>query len=146
MNLALVIAGLVVVLDQLTKYAVVQLLPYLSSRPVIPGVFYFTHVRNVGAAFGLFAEQRVLFIVAFVLITVAFFVFRSELRQLGMLALVASGLVLGGALGNAIDRVWLGYVVDFFDFKVWPVFNVADSAIVVGSILLAFCVMRADGK
>ncbi|MDP3487849.1 MAG: signal peptidase II [Bacillota bacterium] len=146
MNIALVIAGLVVVLDQLTKYAVVQLLPYLNSRPVIPGVFYLTHVRNVGAAFGLFAEQRILFMVAVVFITAAFFFFRSELRRLGTIALVASGLVLGGALGNAIDRVRLGYVVDFFDFKVWPVFNVADSAIVVGSLLLAFCVIRADGK
>ena len=146
MSLALVIAGLVVFLDQLTKYAVVQLLPYLDSHPVIPGVFYLTHVRNVGAAFGLFAKQRVLFMVAVVLITVAFFVLRNELKRLGTLALVASGLVLGGALGNAIDRVRLGYVVDFFDFRVWPVFNVADSAIVVGSLVLAFCVIRADGK
>lgn len=146
MSLAVIIAGLVIVLDQLTKYAVVQLLPYLNSRPVIPGVFYLTHVRNVGAAFGIFAEQRVLFMVAVVLITVAFFFFRSELRRLGRLALVASGLVLGGALGNAIDRVRLGYVIDFFDFRVWPVFNIADSAIVVGSLLLAFCVIRADGK
>lgn len=146
MNLALIIAGLVFILDQLTKYAVVQLLPYLSSRPVISGVLHFTHVRNFGAAFGLFAQQRALFFGAAIFITIAFFVFRHELRQLGLLAMISSGLVLGGALGNAVDRIRLGYVVDFLDVRVWPVFNLADSAIVVGSLLLAFCVIRADGK
>lgn len=146
MNLALIVAGLVVILDQLTKYAVVQLLPYLHSRPVIPGALYLTHIRNVGAAFGLFANQRVLFLVAFFLMLVAFFVFRTELQRLGTIAVGASGLVLGGALGNAIDRIRLGYVVDFLDIRIWPVFNLADSAVVVGSLVLAYCVIKADSK
>jgi len=146
MSLALIIAGLVIILDQLTKYAVVSWLPYLSTLPVLPGVFHLTHVRNVGAAFGLFAHQRLLFLGALLAIVIAFVFFRHSLEALGTMGLVASGGVLGGAVGNAIDRFRLGYVVDFLDFKIWPVFNLADSAIVMGALVLAFCVIRMDGK
>jgi len=107
---------------------------------------HLTYVRNFGAAFGLFREQRLLFLLALIVMLVAFVWLREELLRLGNVAILASSLLIGGALGNALDRLRLGYVIDFLDFRIWPVFNIADSAIVVGAVLLGFCFLRADGK
>ena len=107
------------------------------------GFFRLIHVHNTGAAFGLFQGQSFLLtIIALVgvvaLLLYAFF-FHHKFpfldNRLGKLAL---GLVLGGTVGNLIDRIYLGYVTDFIDFNFWPAFNIADSAIVVGIIMLAY--------
>jgi signal peptidase II len=136
------IAGAIVALDQLTKALILHLLPEGSSVPVIPGVLLLTHVRNPGTAFGLLRGSGPLLTVI-TLVAIAFiisywcYVRRSGLRRAPLL-LLGLALPLGGALGNLADRVRLKHVVDFIDFRVWPVFNVADSAITIGACLVAY--------
>ena len=142
------IAALVVLLDQVSKYWIARQFSLYETLPVLPGFFNLTYLTNTGAAFGLLAGQpafwRHLFFVAIavtalVIITVLYFRLRQEsfFYELGL------GLIAGGALGNLVDRVRLGSVVDFLDFYIgsyhWPAFNVADSAITVGvSVFLVY--------
>ena len=150
-------ALLIVVADQLSKLWIRSNLDIGESLFEV-GFFRVTHVHNTGAAFGLFQGQSFLLtIVASVgvaaLLLYAFFFHRKcpfVDNRLGKLAL---GLVLGGTVGNLIDRVYLGHVTDFIDFDFWPAFNIADPAIVVGVIILAYSIIslarvreRSDGQ
>lgn len=128
---------LVFLIDQLSKYYISQTLAYMESVPVIPGIFDLTYIHNYGAAFGIFQNGRPFLIVMTVVALGLFFYFYPQFPK-DWLTRLASGLALGGTLGNFSDRLRLGYVVDFFDFKIWPIFNIADSAVVVGMILLAW--------
>jgi signal peptidase II len=141
----ILIAGGVVVLDRLTKWLVSQRITLHDSVDVIPGVFRLTHVQNQGAAFGLFSESPSEFKVAMlILFSVAALAVVSALLWKNGNAMnttaIALSLVAGGAMGNLWDRVASGRVIDFLDFYLgshhWPAFNVADSAIVVGALLL----------
>ncbi len=131
------------VIDQISKYYVVQNLHYLESTPVIPNIFHLTYVHNYGAAFGILQNKRVFFIVISVLVITVFLYFYRHLPK-DWMTKIAVGMALGGTIGNLFDRLRLGYVVDFFDFQIWPVFNIADSALVVGMILLAWRVLFTD--
>jgi signal peptidase II len=139
------IAAIVVALDRLTKWAVASTLPLHESLTVIPGFFHITHVQTTGAAFGLFAEStaqwKVAALVTFslvALIIVSILLWRNSHAVSTMT--IGLSLILGGAFGNLWDRMLAGHVVDFLDFHIgqyyWPAFNVADSAIVVGALLL----------
>ncbi len=134
--------GLAVVLaDQLAKWAVVHWLAPGVRVPVLPGLIYFTRVHNPGAAFGLFAYQQ-LFLTAGAVAVLAFAWWRR--RDIGRLPRgmrFAVSLGLGGAVGNLIDRLFRGAVVDFIDILILPVFNVADMAIVAGVAVLAWFVL-----
>jgi signal peptidase II len=141
----IIIAALVVTLDQFTKWLVAQRISLHDSVDVIPGLFRLTHVQNQGAAFGLFSESPSEWKVAMlILFSVAALAVVSALLWKNGNAMnataIALSLVFGGALGNLWDRVANGRVIDFLDFYVgshhWPAFNVADSAIVVGALLL----------
>lgn len=136
-----VILILVVVLDQLSKYWIVNHFTLYESVPVIPGFFNITYLHNTGAAFGIMAGQptwwRQFFFIGITVVALAVIVFmyrrlESESRWYGP----ALALIAGGAIGNLIDRIRYGSVVDFLDVYVsthhWPAFNVADSAITVG--------------
>ena len=103
---------------------------------IIPPAFHLTYVQNTGAAFGLFKGQQWLFLACSVV--VLGWIIQAFIRQHKLPAVIeiAYALVLGGSVGNLIDRVRLGYVIDFLDFRVWPVFNIGDSAITVGVALL----------
>jgi signal peptidase II len=139
------VAALVVVVDQITKRIAEEKLEQTNVRsvplPVIGDVLRFTYVENRGAAFGLLQDQTAFFVVVGLLVIVVIAASYRYLPQSGFLLHLALGLQLGGAIGNLIDRVRQGYVVDFVDFGYrsnwWPVFNVADSAIVIGVGLLA---------
>ena len=141
----LLIATSIVLLDRLTKFLVSVRISLHDSVDVIPGLFRFTHVQNQGAAFGLFSDSPSEWKVAIlILFSVAALAVVSGLlwkngNSLNATA-VALSLVFGGALGNLWDRIASGRVVDFLDFYVgshhWPAFNIADSAIVVGALLL----------
>jgi signal peptidase II len=140
-------AGLVYALDRVTKVLAEQ---HLSGRPpveIVPGVVQLRFTTNPGGAFGLFGGAAWLFVLASVVVIVAVVV--SSRRLPSALAAVSLGFVLGGALGNLTDRVirgpaFSGEVVDFIDFQVWPVFNLADSAIVVGAALLLLSSFRRE--
>jgi signal peptidase II len=136
---------LLVALDQVTKWLVSRYLTLYDNLAVIPGFFSLTHIRNKGAIFGAFS--RVNSPAVFLLLTVAslvalalvlYYFFRTPASERGMK--LALSLILAGALGNLIDRVFRGYVIDFLDFHIkgrhWPFFNVADSAITIGALLL----------
>ena len=134
-------AVLVFVADQVTKAIAVATLSDGGSVRVIDDVLHWTLQRNPGAAFGIFRRAPVLFTVLAIVIAVAIVWNSPNVRD--RLHACALGLVLGGALGNLADRLFRppgpfrGHVVDFIDFRVWPTFNFADSAVVIGAILLA---------
>jgi signal peptidase II len=135
----------ILALDQWTKWLVEVHLPHHASSPLIPGLLNLTHVRNSGVAFGLFASTgggsggllTVLGLLALAAVGLYFWLAPSRDRSL----LVALALVVGGAIGNLIDRISSGAVTDFIDVYVgahhWPSFNVADSAISIGIVLMA---------
>ena len=130
------LAVLVPIVDQVTKAIVIRYLPEYESVTIIPGLLAWTHVRNPGAAFGLLPFQRSLFIAVAALLVVAAVVFRRRIFAEPPLVQAALGLGLGGAVGNMIDRLRTGFVTDFIDVPLIPVFNVADTAIVCGVALL----------
>ena len=126
----------VAVLDQFTKHLTQANIPYGQRIPVVPGFFSLSHIHNTGAAWGMLqGHNRWLITLSFVMLAVVI-VFRRHFIGESRLSRVAAGLILGGIVGNLVDRVRLGYVVDFLDFLLWgypfPAFNVADSAICIG--------------
>jgi len=137
--------SLVVALDQLSKLWVVRRFALHESREVVPGFFNLTHIVNYGAAFGFLnsgtpAAWRTAFFSVVALAAICLMLaFLRQARDEGRRMEMAVSLVAGGAAGNLIDRLRLGYVVDFLDFYIgrhhWPAFNVADSAITVGVAL-----------
>ncbi len=143
-------AAVVVAVDQLTKALVVSNLREGEPRRVIDGVLSWSLQRNPGSAFGLFRHVPVLFTILAALIAVAIVVRAPRVRD--RLTGVALGLVLGGAVGNLVDRVarppglFRGHVIDFIDFHWWPVFNLADSAVVIGAALLLISSYRAERR
>jgi signal peptidase II len=135
------VAALVFLLDQASKYVVLTSLSLGEAwNPIVILKPYFsiTHVTNTGAAFGLFQDHGTLFAIVAVAVVVGMVIFYRYLPSDRIWLRVSLGLQLGGALGNLLDRVHLGTVVDFIDFKFWPVFNLADTAIVSGVAVLAF--------
>lgn len=143
----LVVAGAVIAADQLTKIAVERALPLNSSWAPFPGVahlFQFTHVSNTGAAFGLFPTGSLLFAVVAVVVGLVILVYNFQLPAGNLLLRLALGLQLGGALGNLLDRLRLGHVTDFLDFGPWPVFNLADTAVVAGVVLLGLLMLLEE--
>jgi signal peptidase II len=127
------LAGIIVILDQLTKYLIDQARPNFQ---VIPGFFNLSYVRNPGAAFGIFQHKQ-FFLIGVSLVAAGillFLLFYEREDRKGLL--LALALILGGTCGNLIDRVRWRYVIDFLDFYIgkhhWPSFNVADSAITIG--------------
>ena len=145
----------VLLLDQWTKGIVVRSFQLHESRPVIPGFFDLTYVQNSGAAFGLFAsvdsslKAIVLNSVAvIVFLIVSAYALRSSLKSVRLQ--VGLALILGGAVGNLLDRVRFTYVVDFIDFSIsghhWPAFNVADSAICAGVALLFLDMLQREDE
>lgn len=138
------IAVVVVLFDQASKHFVVTRLAYGETLSLVPNILSLTYVRNFGAAFGLFYRQRLLFFGAMLILGIAMLVFWKEIVLVGRSAVWASGCLLGGAFGNFLDRIRLGYVVDFVDVGFWPVFNVADSAIVVGTAVLSYVILRTE--
>jgi signal peptidase II len=123
-------------LDQATKAAVWLTMLRGDTIPLIPQVLSLTCVYNTGAAFGLFATKTNLLILVTVLLVAGIIWGYRKLPMERTLVRYGVALVIGGALGNLLDRIRLGYVVDFIDFHFWPVFNLADMAIVAGACLL----------
>lgn len=131
-----VVAFTVLVIDQLTKFAVRHWIPVGSAVPVVPEVFHLTHAENTGAAFGIMPNGTALLLVVSVGACLFLAIWGPRLSRGHTLLFWALSCQLAGAMGNLVDRVAAGKVTDFLDFHVWPVFNVADIALTVGAALL----------
>ena len=134
----------IIIADQITKFYITKYFLLHESIPIIPNIFHITYVRNTGAAFGILAGNeawRHIFFLTIGVITLCLLFFFFIKHQNEKLVLLSTSFIAGGAIGNIIDRLRLGYVVDFLDFFIgkyhWPAFNIADSAITVGGCLLA---------
>lgn len=148
----LFISGGIIVLDQLTKLLILQYLPLHSSLEIIPGFFNLVHVRNPGGAFSIFAGadsalRQGLFMGLTVFIVIVLLFAYRKLRPEDRWTRTSYALIVGGALGNLVDRLRFGgEVIDFLDCYVgayhWPAFNVADSAITVGALMLVVSLLR----
>ena len=141
------VAGLIVLADQITKALIIKHVPLHNNIQVIPGLFDITHILNPGGAFGLMANMSAvvrtvvfLFISSLAVGLILYFYIKTP-RQYVFLA-IGFALIFGGAIGNLIDRVRFGVVVDFLDFYIgkyhWPAFNIADSAITVGIFIFIY--------
>lgn len=140
------IALAIVIADQVVKAVVVRLLPLGESVLVIPGVLALTRVQNTGAAFGLAAALPMI-IPAAIALTFLFLLFYNRPRWTRRpLARGAVALLAGGAVGNLIDRVRLGAVIDYLDVFIWPVFNLADIAVTAGAALLIVSIVRQEKR
>ena len=146
---------LILVADQLTKFIVDQTMPLHHSIPVIDNLFSLTYIRNTGAAFGILsgsaASFRLPFLVLFSILAIGFVVTmlrRLPDRETGLITALA--FILGGAIGNLIDRVAYGEVIDFLDVYWstfhWPAFNLADSFITVGVLITVYYLIKAKGE
>ena len=151
MPLLIFLGGGILLLDQLSKLLIASTLPLHSLREVIPGLFNLVHVRNPGAAFSILAGTdaawRQGLFVGLTLFVLAIILFAyGKVPQSDRWIRTAYSLIIGGALGNLIDRVRMGEVIDFLDFYIgsahWPAFNVADSAISAGAIMLVISLFK----
>ncbi len=148
----LIIAGAIVIPDQITKAIVLSKMALYQSITVIPGFFSLTHIHNPGGAFGFLAQQDAsirigIFILASSVAIFFIFLFYRQIPKTHPVLSAGLALIFGGAIGNLIDRLRFGKVVDFLDFYIgamhWPAFNVADSAITVGvGIFIAHLLFR----
>lgn len=135
------IAAIVFALDQLTKFLVLKYIPYSQSWsffPALARIFRFTFITNTGAAFGMFPQLGSAFMVVAIVVVLAIILFYRHLPTDNIWIRLSLGLQLGGAMGNLLDRMMHGYVVDFIDIGFWPIFNLADLSIVVGVTILAY--------
>jgi signal peptidase II len=149
------IALLVIALDQLTKQIVLRLLPYAQEKVVIEGFFKFVHWGNTGSAFSMFRGNNGLLAGVALFALLVLFLSRHLFDSRTLLSQVAFGLIFGGIVGNLIDRLWAGRVIDFIYFYIqrpdgteigFPAFNVADSAICTGVAFVFFITWRSDHK
>jgi signal peptidase II len=136
------IALLLVLLDQLIKILVENRLDVGESIPIISNVFHISLTHNTGMAFGILGGQAALSMwIAIIVIGVVIYYFDEVTEPISRIALA---LILGGTIGNFIDRLKFGWVVDYLDFRIWPVFNLADMALTVGVVILIIMFWKAE--
>lgn len=141
------IIAILIGLDQLSKYWALNYLQEIGSIPIIQNVFHLTYVENRGAAFGMFQNNQIIFVIVAIVASIfgLYYLHTKKMNFIGKSGIV---LIISGAIGNLIDRVRLGFVVDYFDFRiVWEyVFNVADVFVVVGTLMLCIYILFFEGK
>lgn len=140
--LPIIIIGLLTALDQLTKFIITSRFGLYETKPVIQDVFSITYIQNTGVAWGMFKGKRIIFLIlTFIALLFAFRIYYNVYNKKKYIPIrICLILLISGALGNMLDRIRLGYVVDFFSFELidFPVFNVADIMVVVSFFLLFF--------
>lgn len=145
----ILIGFIIILIDQISKGLVDKYIKFGESIKVINKFFYLTNINNTGAAWGMLSNQTsLLIIITFVVIALLFYYlkeFKKNARNI-----IAFGLLLGGIVGNLIDRLFLGYIKDFFELHIWsynfPIFNISDTCIVVGAILLIIAILSGEDK
>jgi len=139
---------IIAILDQTAKLFAAGLLPSVKTIPVIEDVFHLTYVENTGAGFGVFSGYTWILTALTVLVILAVVIYMTVKRPKNKIFVTALTFMMGGAVGNVVDRIRLGYVIDFFDFRLinFPVFNVADCFITVGAVLFVIYVIFLSDK
>jgi len=132
-----VLALVIIILDQYSKWLVRYRIPINKKIPILDKFVYLTHVANVGAAFGMLPNGRLFFILISSISIIVIIILAFKL-SFNFLISISIGLILGGISGNLIDRIFLGSVTDFIDVKFFSVFNIADSSITIGTIIILF--------
>jgi len=127
--------------DQITKAVVMRSMVPGESIPILQDIFHLTYVLNPGAAFGILSNQRMFLLVTGAALILATAYFYPLLKKSDAFLRFGATAILSGAVANLIDRVQTGYVVDFFDFRIWPVFNIADIAIVIGMGFMIYAIL-----
>lgn len=137
----------IAIIDQFTKYIVIKNIQYSYELEVVKDFFYLTHVRNKGAAWGILQNYRIFFLVITGVVVFCMLYFMTNEKN--SYAKVMYAIIIGGAIGNFIDRLFRGYVIDFFDFYIgsyhFPTFNIADIFITLGAIMIV-CEVFYKGK
>lgn len=133
-------------LDQVSKWLVRDAMDLGQSIPIISSLMSFTYIENRGAAFGIMAGGRVLFIALTFLLLAFLLWYRHQNKHQSLLLEISTGLIIAGALGNLIDRIVKGSVTDFIDFHFFPIFNVADIAVTCGVFLMAVFIFKDENK
>ena len=146
----IIISIILLCIDQISKLLVVNLLTKTESITIIKNFFYLTYINNDGAAFSILVGKRIFLILIAVLVIVMLIRYIKKNNIQNKLELVSISLIIGGSLGNLMDRVVRGYVIDFLDFKIFnynfPIFNLADIFIVIGVFLLLLKELRKENN
>ena len=127
--------------DQAVKHLIRTTMVQGQSIPIIENIFHITYIENPGAAFGILANQRMLFLILTAVIVGVMIYLYCSLSNKKSLTAISLGIVVSGAIGNFIDRFMQGTVTDFLDFRIWPIFNIADIAICVGLALICYFII-----
>ena len=135
-------ALLIIFLDQLAKFLIKRSFQTNKPVPIIKNILDFTYVTNTGSAFGLFKGFNLFFILFSIIVIITIVYFIRTIKKNETALQFPIGLLLGGTIGNLIDRIAYGYVIDFIDFRIWPVFNIADSAVTISVVLLIVLLWR----
>jgi len=137
-------ALIIILIDQIAKFLIRINFQLNETFPIIKNIFHLTYIHNYGAGFGILQQQRwILIFISIIVIGVIFYYF-DRIKEKEKLLQVLVGFVLGGTIGNLIDRVIYGFVVDFLDFRIWPIFNVADSFVTIGIIGLIIYLWKKE--
>lgn len=131
-----IIASLVLIVDQTFKAYFIRLILKDETIPLVKDIFHITLVYNTGGAFGIFQNRSGFFVAVSVVAIIFLAAFYARLKRKRLIYKIAIPLILGGAASNLVDRLRFGFVIDYLDFRVWPVFNIADASISVGVCLL----------
>lgn len=134
-------AGIIIILDQLTKLLVTSYMQLNQSYPIVQNIFHLTYITNTGTLFGSLKDNNMLFIWLSLIIIGALLYLYDRFDKTEQ---ILFSLVIGAAIGNLIDRIVYGHVIDFLDLRIWPVFNVADSVISVCIIVLLIYLLKRD--
>ena len=130
------IALLIALLDQITKFLIKSNFQLNQSISIINNILHLTYITNTGSAFGLFKGFNIFFILFSIVVIIIVFYYLKRIKNNEKILQFSAGLLLGGTIGNLIDRLFYGAVIDFIDFRIWPVFNTADSAVTISVVFL----------
>lgn len=146
----IIISIILLCIDQIAKLLVINLLTKTDSIAIIKNFFYLTYINNDGAAFSILVGKRIFLILVAIIVIIMLIHYIKKNNIQNKLEIVSLALIIGGSLGNLMDRVVRGYVIDFLDFKIFnynfPIFNLADTFIVIGVILLLLKELRKENN
>ncbi|MCF8001591.1 MAG: signal peptidase II [Halanaerobiales bacterium] len=138
----IIIIGMIFVLiDQLIKYMILDNFILGHSMPIIKDFLYITYIKNTGIAFGLFKNNNIFMIIVITIIIILLLYFYYSEKKKSLVLSISIMFLVSGAIGNLIDRMIRGFIIDYINFTFWPAFNLADTLVVIGSFLLGFYII-----